>query len=129
LRDLNRKAAALAFGFCLLGACHSGARSDAMFVSCEVTPQPVRVGPARVFLTMKDAGGDPVNGASIRIEGFMTHPGMAPVSGSVAQTGPGQYTGALDFTMPGDWSLAVRASLPGGAKLERQFDVKGVAAR
>jgi hypothetical protein len=134
LLHLSRSAAVLAFGLIWMSACRSGARSSEIAtseirVTCEVTPQPVRVGPARVSLTLTDKSGSPVNGATIRIEGHMTHPGMAPVSGGLPQIGPGQYARAFEFTMPGDWALIVQASLAGGEKLERRFDVKGVEAR
>ncbi|HVT92393.1 MAG TPA: FixH family protein [Bryobacteraceae bacterium] len=96
---------------------------------CEITPQPVRVGPASIALTLATQSGAPVSGASVKIEGDMTHPGMGPVFAQAEAAGPGKYAGTLDFTMPGDWVVSVQASLPGGARFERRINVRGVAPR
>ena len=129
LCHLIRNAAVLAFGLCLLTACRSGARDNETAMRCEITPQPARVGSANVVVNLTDPSGSPIDGASIRIDGFMTHPGMAPVLRTATRSGPGQYSSPFDFTMAGDWVLRIHASLPGGGTLERQFEVKGVAAQ
>lgn len=96
---------------------------------CEITPQPVRVGPASVALTLATQSGAPVSGASVKIEGDMAHAGMGPVFAQAQAAGPGKYAGTINFTMPGDWVLSVQASLPSGARFERRVNVRGVGPR
>jgi hypothetical protein len=95
----------------------------------EVSPRPPRVGPATVTLTMTDAGGEPVTGAQIQVEGNMLHAGMKPVFGDAKEVQPGRYEAPLEFTMGGDWFLLVNATLPDGGKIERQLDLPGVQSR
>jgi hypothetical protein len=113
----------------LVSGCRPRSLSNEIVVNYDITPKPVRVGLARITLNLADASGAPINGANVKLEGNMAHPGMGPVFGDATQIGPGEYAGALEFTMPGDWALGIHASLPGGGKLERQISVKGVEAR
>ncbi len=41
----------------------------------------------------------------MRVEAFMTHPGMAPVLETAAATRDGVYSVRLRFTMAGEWVL------------------------
>lgn len=125
LLDLKPLALAAAV---LLSGCRAQPSAKEIDVRCEITPQPVRVGPARVLITLS-RGASPVNGASVKLEGNMTHAGMAPVFTDAPQASPGQYAGTLDFNMPGDWVLSIHAKLPGGAVLDREIPVRGVEAR
>ena len=103
-----------------------GPRGGGVSVGIEITPQPPRVGQARVALRVVDDAGRPVTGAQVRLEGNMSHAGMRPVSAEAAESEPGRYESALEFTMGGDWVILVRLTLPDGRKIERRFDVKGV---
>ena len=89
-----------------------------------IAPQPPRVGPAVVALTLTDAGKLPVTGARVSLEGLMTHPGMAPVVAQVEEGARGLYEARFDFTMAGDWILLVRADWTGGGRLERRLAVR-----
>jgi hypothetical protein len=112
----------------LAGACHrSAGPASSVVVSCDISPQPPRVGPAVISLRLSDAG-RPVTGARVTLEGDMTHAGMAPVFADATEVEPGRYRATLVFTMGGDWVVIVHAALPDGGKLERQLDVKGVRA-
>jgi len=95
----------------------------------EITPQPVRVGPARITLSLKDAAAQPVAGAHVTLEGDMSHLGMAPVFGEASEVAPGSYQGRVEFAMAGDWVILVHATLANGQRLERQIDVKGVEGK
>lgn len=94
-----------------------------------VTPDPPRVGIANVELTLVDAAGAPVRGANVKIEGTMTHPGMAPRFGEASEGAPGVYRSRLELTMAGDWVILVDARLASGASVQRQLDLPGVRAR
>jgi hypothetical protein len=111
----------------VLAACNQRAESPvALTVEHEITPQPVRVGSAVLKLKLSDAGLQPVTGASIAVEGNMSHPGRSPVFAAAKETEPGRYQANLELTMAGDWTILTRITLAGGEKLERQLDLKGV---
>lgn len=72
--------------------------------------------------------GQPISGASVRLEATMTHPGMAPAIAAAEETAPGRYEAGLSLSMAGDWLLIVQAELPDGRILQRQHDLRGVSA-
>jgi hypothetical protein len=94
----------------------------------EVAPQPPKVGPATITVSLADAAGKPIAGARVKLEGNMSHPGMNPVFGAAREIGDGRYQASIEFTMGGDWVMLVRVDLPDGQKFEREFEVKGVHA-
>lgn len=95
-------------------------------VNLTLNPNPPQVGQAMVNVILSDAGGQPISGATVELEGNMTHAGMSPVISSTKETGSGRYEAPLEFNMAGDWFILVRATLPDGRKLERQVNVPGV---
>ncbi len=121
---------ALVIGFLLflpqIACTHSPLSSSTIRIETEITPQPVRVGPAAFKFTMSDAEGKPVTGARVTLEGNMTHAGMKPEFGAAKELAPGHYEAPLEFAMAGDWIIMLHATLQSGEKLERQVDVKGV---
>lgn len=116
----------LCAGLFLAGCGQRPEAQDGVSIEHEVTPQPPRVGAARIALRVSDAAGRPLSGARVRVEGNMSHAGMRPVFGEAKESEPGRYESALEFTMGGDWVILVRLTLPDGREIERQFDVKGV---
>lgn len=108
-------------------ACNNATESSPVVtIEHEITPQPVSVGPVTLTLTLADASRQPVTGASITLEGNMSHAGMSPVFAQAKETEPGRYQAIIDLTMAGDWTILTHITLAGGQKLERQLDVKGV---
>ena len=103
-----------------------GARETTLSVDFEISPQPPRAGPATITLRISGSDGKPMSGVSVRLEGNMTHAGMAPSFGTAEEISPGRYRAPFDFSMGGDWIILVHLTLPNREKLERQFDVKGV---
>jgi len=120
---------ALAAILCSAGCRRQGDQSPNIALKYEITPQPVRVGPASVTLELQDAAARPVAGARITLEGDMSHAGMAPVFGEANEVAPGRYQGQLTLAMGGDWVVLVHALLPTGQRLERQIAVSGVEAK
>ena len=57
----------------------------------------------------------------------MSHSGMAPVFADAAEVEPGRYRANMELTMAGDWIVLVHLTLADGTKVDRQFDIKGVA--
>lgn len=93
----------------------------------EVSPQPPRVGPVTITLKATTAAG-PLTGARIMLEGNMSHAGMSPVFAEATEIAPGHYRAIIQLSMAGDWIVQVHLSLPDGLKLDRQFEIKGVAS-
>jgi hypothetical protein len=118
------------FVFCslsCLAGCGRTAPADAIRVSWTLDPSPPVVGtPIVARLTLRDSAQQPVTGARLRLEGLMSHPGMAPVTAAVVELGNGEYEAPLQFTMAGDWILLVTGELPGGVQLEKQIEIAGV---
>ena len=57
----------------------------------------------------------------------MSHAGMTPVFADAVEFEPGLYRSTIGLTMAGDWIILVHLTLPDGLKVERQFEIKGVA--
>ena len=92
-----------------------------------VSPDPAAVGDAEIILQVRDADGNPLEDATIEVEGNMTHAGMQPVIVETENLGEGKYaTKGFKFAMGGDWVIIVRATLADGATAERRIDLKGV---
>jgi hypothetical protein len=113
----------------LLARCGRGPQDlPDVAVELGIEPDPPRLGQATVTVDLRDAGGQPISGARVEIEGNMNHAGMVPVFATASEVTAGRYTAGLDFTMGGDWFILVRADLPDGRSLERKIDVPGVDA-
>ena len=101
--------------------------SDAVSVTWTLEPSPPFAGtPIVVRLTIRDRDQKPVTGAHLRLEGLMSHPGMAPLTAAVTERGKGEYEAPLQFTMAGDWVLLVTGELPDGTAFKRQIEINGV---
>ncbi len=108
-------------------ACRQGAATDTGYrVEISVSPERPSVGPADITVRLSDGSGAAVKGATVEVEGNMSHAGMVPVLADAREVAPGRYEADLRFTMAGDWVILVRAALPDGRSLERSFDVRGV---
>jgi hypothetical protein len=110
-----------------LSACGRGDR-DLADVTVELTiePSPPQIGPATITVSLRDAGGRPISGAQMDLEGNMSHAGMVPVFAPATEVEPGLYQADLEFTMGGDWFILVRADLPDGRSMEHKVDVPAV---
>ena len=121
------------FGITLLlvTGCRRGQTSDISDIGLDlsVSPNPPTTGPAAVVIQLTDEAGQPLAGATVELEGNMSHAGMTPVFSQAKEVEPGQYEAPLEFTMGGDWFILVKATLPDGRQLERQVDVPGVEAQ
>jgi YtkA-like len=127
---LARWIAALVCSTSLLMAGCSRAVEPPPFVAIEqeVSPDPVRVGPAIVAFKLSDAAGKPISNAHVAVEADMSHPGMQPRFAKAIERERGRYLAQLEFPMAGDWVILLHITLPDSKKVERQFDVRGVRA-
>jgi hypothetical protein len=116
----------------LAGACGGGepqAGGSSLTFHVELSPSPPSVGETRLLIRLSDAEAKPVPGATMRIEGTMSHAGMTPEFANAVETSPGSYEAVLDFTMGGDWILLMDATTRDGRKHHGQHDVPNVASK
>ena len=100
---------------------------NAINIAWTLEPSPPIVGtPVVARITLRDRDQKPVIGARLRLEGLMSHPGMAPVVAEVVERGDGAYDAPLQFTMAGDWILLVTGQLADGSQLKKQIEIAGV---
>ena len=101
--------------------------SDAISITWTLDPSPPIVGtPTVARMTIRDREQKPVIGARLRLEGLMSHPGMAPVVADAVERGQGTYDAPLQFTMAGDWILLVTGQLADGSRLTKRIEIAGV---
>ena len=109
------------------GCRQQSASKPNLTVSYEVSPLPARVGDVTITIRMTDASEKPIAGARIKLEGNMSHAGMAPVFAEAKEIGPGRYQTSMKLTMAGDWQVLVHLTMPDGSEVEQQFGIKEVA--
>ena len=106
---------------------HQTTSQPNLTLSYQVSPQPVRVGDVTITINMKDLSEKPIAGASVKLEGNMSHAGMTPVIAEAKEIGPGRYQANMKLTMAGDWDVLVLLTLPDGSEADQQFEIKNVA--
>ena len=92
-------------------------------VTLAVEPDPPAVGKARITITLTDAAGQPIEGATVKLRGDMTHAGMQPVLAAAGSGAEGVYPADFEWTMSGDWVVTVTAALSDGRTAMRGFDL------
>ena len=113
-----------------VAACREAARPpDDLRIEWRLTPAPATVGPSTIRLTLLDASGRPVPDARLRLEGQMTHPGMAPAIADVHERASGEYEAAMTFSMAGDWVLLLDGELADGRRVRREMRVSIAGSR
>jgi hypothetical protein len=101
--------------------------SDSISVSWTLDPAPPVAGaPMVARLTLRDATRQPLTGARLRLEGLMSHPGMAPVTAEIVERDSGTYEAQMQFSMAGDWILLVTGQLADGTSIKKQIEIAGV---
>jgi hypothetical protein len=92
-------------------------------VTLAIEPSPAAVGPGTLVVALKDAAGQPIDGARLEVEANMSHAGMVPVLASTASSQAGVYRVPLQWTMAGDWFVDLKFTLPGGQQVVRRYPV------
>jgi hypothetical protein len=109
----------------LCSACGPAADTNQPDVAWTLSPATAVVGPAILTIRINERSG-PVTGATVKLEGHMSHAGMAPVLAAATEPASGVYEVPFTFTMAGDWVLLISGALPDGRRVERRIDVANV---
>ena len=108
-----------------LGGAPEGAPEAALVsftVSLAIEPNPPQAGPVNITVWVKDAQGNPVEGAIVNLTTGMAGMSHGGMRGQLAEAGGGTYQGRGSFSMRGLWRLTVSAT-KSGASSEQTFEV------
>ena len=92
-------------------------------IELAVEREPPAVGDSTLVVTLTDASGSPVSGASVSVEGNMDHARMEPSSGQISEDTNGVYRVPFRWTMGGGWIVTVTAALPDGGEATQTFEM------
>jgi len=81
-------------------------------ISFAIEPAPPVVGESTLLITLTDAEGIAIDGATVSVHGDMDHEGMTPVGGETSDSVDGVYSVPFEWTMGGGWILDVTVTLP-----------------
>lgn len=88
------------------------AESAALGWTVELTPssEADTVGKRELVLQLKDAGGQPVRGLTLRVHAYHVARASEPLSMECVEVLPGQYVGAARMTREGFWQFGIDAT-------------------
>ena len=95
-------------------------------VDHEISPQPPRVGPVTLIVSLKQFSGAAISGAQLKMEANMSHAGMAPVFADAKEIEPGRYRSVLQLSMAGDWTVTAHVTWATNRKMDYTFEINGV---
>jgi periplasmic copper chaperone A len=118
----------LLFATLFLAACRADSADNSdMDIRIEFAEDAPAVGGERfILVTLSDSAGNPINNATVKIRGDMTHAGMTPIFGEATDGENGVYEVLFAFSMAGDWILTVDVTLPDGTTATETFNIDGV---
>lgn len=96
------------------------------FVSARLVPDPPRTGDNRLIVELKNAQGQPVDGATV--DSVISMPAMGAMTemrsgGQVHARGRGVYEVSFSLPVVGDWTIALHISAPGHQAAELRLKV------
>jgi Cu(I)/Ag(I) efflux system membrane fusion protein len=137
MRHCRRARAGLRLAALYLGALAAAACADrseptlvrAAGVELRVSTQPAspRVGANQLWIEMRDAQGQPVEGARVDAKVHMHSMGAMPGMGgtlAVVEVGEGRYRAEYPLDMGGTWLVELAAQAPGAAEVAAQGSLK-----
>ena len=128
MRQLMHHAIWLSLLICiaLAGCSRQSTSQSELAITLTVTPNPPRVGLVTIELVVVDRNQQPITGATVMVEGSMTHAGMTPEFAPAEETAPGRYTALLVLTMGGDWLVTVSVTMLDGRTIEQTLPLGSV---
>jgi len=99
--------------------------ADDVKIDLRVEPDPPAAGEAMLYITLTDADGTFIEGATVQVHGDMDHEGMEAVDRESDVTGNNdEYIVPFEWTMGGGWIVAVTATLPNNRGIaQAQFEL------
>ncbi len=99
------------------------APSGDLQLALSTDPNPPSAGPVTFTVEVKDAKGQPVDGAKVTLSA--KHPNMshAGIDGELAPQGSGRYQAGGALSMGGTWSVTVNVSKEGLPSKTQAFDL------
>ena len=76
-------------------------------IKIETNPNPAMMGDTEVILTITDASGNPIEGATVDVSAEHTGMSGMDMSGLATEQGSGKYAINANFSMSGDWKVTV----------------------
>lgn len=110
----------------LSGCARASTNASPLTITMQVTPDPPIVGMTTIDLQVRDLAGQPLTGATVEVEGSMTHAGMTPEVAAATEQAPGQYQAALSLSMSGDWLITVAVQMADGRIVEETLPLPAV---
>ena len=99
----------------LLAACGAGSEvapalessGKSVNIEVETNPNPAAMGDIELVLNITDAGGNPIEGATVDVRATHTDMTGMDMSGVATEQGAGKYAINANFSMSGNWELKV----------------------
>jgi len=99
----------------LLAACGTGneatpapaSSGKPVNIEVETNPNPAAMGDIELVLNITDAGGNPIEGATVDVTATHTDMTGMDMSGAATEQGSGNYAINANFSMSGNWELKV----------------------
>jgi hypothetical protein len=99
----------------LLAACGAGSQATPSLessgtpvnIEVQTNPNPAAMGDIELVLTITDADGSPIEGATVDVTATHTDMTGMDMSGAATEQGVGKYAINANFSMSGNWELKV----------------------
>ncbi len=92
-------------------------------LSLSTDPNPPAAGPVTLTVEVKDAKGQPVDGATVSVSAKHTGMSHGGIDGQLASRGSGRYQASGSFSMAGTWRATVTVSKEGLSSKTQAFDL------
>lgn len=92
-------------------------------IAMETNPNPAAMGDVELVLTITDAQGNPIEGATVDVEVDHTDMTGMGMSGAATDQGGGRYSINANFSMSGNWKLTVYVRKD-GLDIQQDIDLK-----
>lgn len=111
-------------GLLLLAGCTgTPAATGSLQVNMAVDPPSPGINTATFTVTVRDAQGQPVDGAQVSINAVHPTMGHGGPSGTLTAQGGGNYAARGNFTMMGTWKVTVTVTKTGFDSVTKDFEV------
>ncbi len=93
-------------------------------ITLTTNPSPPKSGDVEVIVQVKDANGQPLDGASVIVIGDHTEMKGMMMQGNATAQGNGRYAVKANFGMSGMWKMTVQVNKPGSPAMAQEFNIQ-----